>query len=114
MAHASLSFPIDSLSGKISQNGKVVLRTRNGRTHAYTIERPFRGEVTELQSSQRKTFSEAVAQASLILATSGLRTDWERRFADYKAYVNAHTAAIPRPCTTLRGFIISTLTKSNK
>lgn len=114
MAHASLSFPLDSLSGKLSQNSKVVLRTRNGRTHAYTIERPFRGEVSEQQSSQRKSFSGAVAQASVILATPALRTDWEKRYADYKAYADTHPAAISHPCTTLRGFIISTLTKSGK
>ena len=39
MARTTLSHPFDSISGKLASNDKIVMRTRNGRTHAYVVKR---------------------------------------------------------------------------
>lgn len=37
MARTTLSHPFDSMSSKLASNDKIIMRTRNGRTHAYAI-----------------------------------------------------------------------------
>jgi len=118
------SIEFDSFSGKLSRKSRIVLRTRNGRTHAYALDNPFRGTASEEQAQTRSTFGMAVKQASAILKDPTLRAEWEKRYADYRKHFRHHaptpqnpkpTTPNPRPkqnthfCSTLRGFIISTL-----
>ena len=111
MAKANLSLPFDSLSGKLSKDSHLVLRVRDGRTQVYTVEHPYQGECSERQTTRRTTFAQAVAQASVILHDPALRAEWEQRFAEYTERTTRYPTTYPRPCTTLRGYIISTLTR---
>ena len=111
MARADLSLPVTALSGKLSKKENIVLRTRNGKTHAYAITNPFRGAFTDKQKAHCNSFYSAVAQASVILRDPSLRAEWEQRFAEYTERTTRYPTTYPRPCTTLRGFIISTLSK---
>ena len=124
MAHVETNVAIDSFQGKFKRDDRIVYRTRNGKTHAYTFDNPFRGTASEEQAQTRSTFGEAVKQASAILKDPALRAEWEKRYADYRKHFRRHaptpqnpkpTTPNPRPkqnthfCSTLRGFIISTL-----
>ena len=111
MAKATLSLPFDSLSGKLSKDSHLVLRVRDGRTQVYTVEHPYQGECSERQTTRRATFAQAVSQASVILRDPVQRAEWEQRFAKYTERTTRYPTTYPHPCTTLRGFIISTLTK---
>lgn len=109
------SIEFESFSGKLSRKSRIVLRSRNGRTHAYALDNPFHGTASADQAQTRSTFSEAVKQASAILRDPALREEWEKRYAAYRKHfrIQAPTPANPNPknhfCSTLRGFIISTL-----
>lgn len=60
-------FAFDNFSGKLGRKDRIILRTRYGKTHAYTIENPYTGPATEAQNTMRSTFGMAVKQASAIL-----------------------------------------------
>ncbi len=115
MSKVTPSIEFDSFSGKLSRKSRIVLRTRNGQTHAYALDNPFRGTASAEQGATRTSFGEAVRQASVILKDPALRAEWEKRYADYRKHFRHHapTPQNPKPnnhfCTTLRGFIISTL-----
>ena len=60
MARTTLSHPFDSISGKLASNDKIVMRTRNGRTHAYVVKHPYKGPVAPERQRTITTFKEAV------------------------------------------------------
>ncbi len=99
------------MSGKITRQDKVILRTRNGRTHTYAVMHPYKGPTAPNRQRTLDTFAAAVTQAKTILNDPEQRTEWEQRFADYTAHARRYPTTYPKPCTTLRGYIISTLTK---
>ncbi len=107
MAHVETNVAIDSFQGKLKRNDRIVYRTRNGRTHAYAFDHPFRGTASEEQAQTRSTFGMAVKQASAILKDPEQKADWERRYASYRKHYRASSSA--RYYSTLRGFIIATL-----
>ena len=107
MAHVETNVAIDSFQGKLKRNDRIVYRTRNGRTHAYAFDHPFRGTASEEQAQTRSTFGMAVKQASAILKDSAQKAEWERRYASYRKHYRASSSA--RYDSTLRGFIIATL-----
>ena len=115
MSKVTPSIEFDSFSGKLSRKSRIVLRTRNGQTHAYALDNPFRGTASAEQGATRTSFGMAVKQASAILKDPALRAEWEKRYAEYRKHFRHHapTPQTPKPnnhfCTTLRGFIISTL-----
>ena len=111
MARTTLSHPFDTMSGKLTRNDKVILRTRNGNTHAYAIRNPYRGPVAPARQRTLDAFASAVAQAKTILSDPALRAEWQQRFNKYTARANRYPTSYPKPCTTLRGYIISTLTR---
>ena len=111
MAHTTLSHPFDTMSGKLTRNDKVILRTRNGQTHAYVVHHPYTGPVAPARQRTLDAFASAVAQAKTILNDSTLRAEWQQRFNKYTARANRYPSSYPKPCTTLRGYIISTLTR---
>lgn len=67
MSKVTPSIEFDSFSGKLSRKSRIVLRTRNGQTHAYALDNPFRGTASAEQGATRTSFGEAVRQASVIL-----------------------------------------------
>lgn len=114
MARTTLSHPFDTMSGKLTGPDKVILRTRNGQTHAYVIRNPYIGPTAPTRQHTIDAFSAAVAQSKIILANPAQRADWQHRFDQYTARVRRYPASNPKPCTTLRGFVISTLTRAGK
>lgn len=114
MARTTLSHPFDTMSGKLTRNDKIILRTRNGNTHAYAIRNPYKGPVAPERQRTLDAFASAVAQAKNILNDPALRADWQQRFAAYTARANRYPSSHPKPCTTLRGYIISTLTRETQ
>ena len=76
MAHVETNVAIDSFQGKFKRNDRIVYRTRNGRTHAYAFDHPFRGTASEEQAQTRSTFGMAVKQASAILKDPEQKADW--------------------------------------
>lgn len=112
MSKTSFIDPVASISGSLTRSGDVHFRTRNGKTHTYCIVHPHEGPATEAQSATRKSFGERIREAGSILQDPALRAEWETRYAVYLKDVQRHPANYPRPCSTLRGFIISTLSKA--
>ena len=107
MATVQPSVAFDAIQGKLKRDDRIVFRTRNGRTHAYAFDHPFRGTASEEQAQTRSTFGMAVKQASVILNDPAQRADWERRYASYRKHYRSSSSA--RYYSTLRGFIIATL-----
>lgn len=107
MSKVTPSIEFDSFSGKLSRKSRIVLRTRNGRTHAYALDNPFRSTASAEQGATRTSFGEAVRQASAILKAPTLRAEWEKRYADYHKHYRASSSS--HYYSTLRGFIIATL-----
>ena len=114
MARTTLSHPFDSISGKLASNDKIVMRTRNGRTHAYVVKHPYKGPVAPERQRTITTFKEAVNQTTVILNTPELRTEWEEKFATYRKKADRYPNTYPNPYTTLRGFIIGSLIHASK
>ena len=107
MSKVTPSIEFDSFSGKLNRKSRIVLRTRNGQTHAYALDNPFRGTASAEQGATRSTFGMAVKQASAILKDPEQRADWERRYASYRKHYRASSSS--HYYSTLRGFIIATL-----
>ena len=57
MAHIEPALPFDHFSGKLSSQERIVMRTRNGRTHAYAILNPYTGPLAESRKRAISTFS---------------------------------------------------------
>ena len=114
MARTTLSLPFDSISGKLASNDKIVMRTRNGRTHAYAIKHPYKGPIAPERQRTITAFKDAVNQTTIILNTPELRSEWEEKFTQYRKKADRHPNTHPNPYTSLRGFIIGSLTKSAK
>ena len=109
MARTTLAHPFDTMSGKLSTNEKIVMRTRNGRTHAYAIKHPYKGPVAPERQRTITAFADAVNQTTVILNTPELRSDWEEKFAAYRKKADRYPNSYHKPYTTLRGFIIGSL-----
>ncbi len=114
MAKITFIDPVTSLSGTLDEHSKIYYRTRNGRTHAYKINRPFSGEPSELQTTMRQSFGDRVRLAGEILRDADLREEWQKLYDAYLLKVRRHPASYPNPYSTLRGFIIAALTGRTK
>ena len=53
MAKVEPALPFDHFSGKLSSKERIVMRTRNGRTHAYAITNPYTGPLAESRKRAR-------------------------------------------------------------
>ena len=111
MAKVTFEHPIATISGKLNYRGNVILRTRNGRTHAYIVEHPYTGPVAPERQRTINAFAEAVKQAKVILNNPILSAQWEKKFEVHKAYVRRHPRTPYKVYSTLRGFIIGQLTQ---
>ena len=109
MSKVSFIDPVASLSGALNRNENIRFRTRNGKTHAYCVTKPYNGPASEAQTYTRKNFGACVRETSVILKNDTLRAEWQARYDEYLEQVTRHPARCPHPCSTLRGFIISTL-----
>ena len=132
MASVQPSLPFDHFSGKLSRKERIVMRTRNGRTHAYAITNPYTGPLAESRKRAISTFSEAVRLCKMEMSDSNRLVYWQDRYIQYRKAANKHVARantkfLGTPSTaqsnasdqpqkpndkfysTLRGFIIASL-----
>ena len=125
MASVTPASPFESISGKLSRNERIVMRTRNGRMHAYAIQNPYTGPLAESRKKAISAFAEAVKQCKVEMSDPARLDYWQAQYAEYKKLANKNlsranrrffgensTAAIQdKFYSTLRGFIIAQLRK---
>lgn len=123
MAQVQPALPFDHFSGKLSSKERIVMRTRNGRTHAYAIMNPYTGPLAESRKRAISTFSEAVRQCKLEMSDPDRLAWWQDRYIQYRKAANKHVARAnarflgttsDKFYTTLRGFIIASLSAQLK
>ena len=118
MAHIEPSLPFDHFSGKLSRKERIVMRTRNGRTHAYAIMNPYTGPLAESRKRAISTFSQAVKQCKTEMSDPERLAYWQDRYTQYRKAANKHLARAnakflgttsEKFYSTLRGFIIASI-----
>ena len=129
MAKVEPALPFDHFNGKLSSKERIVMRTRNGRTHAYAIQNPYTGPLAESRKRAISTFSEAVRLCKTEMSDSDRLAYWQDRYLQYRKAANKHVARanakfLGTPASssdsastrssdkfysTLRGFIIASL-----
>ena len=123
MASVQPALPFDHFSGKLSRNERIVMRTRNGRTHAYAIQNPYTGPLAESRKRAISTFSEAVRLCKTEMSDSDRLAYWQDRYIQYRKAANKHVARAnskflgttsDKFYSTLRGFIIASLSAQLK
>ena len=123
MAHVQPALPFDHFSGKLSRNERIVMRTRNGRTHAYAITNPYTGPLAESRKRAISTFSEAVRLCKTEMSDPDRLAYWQDRYILYRKATNKHVARAnskflgttsDKFYSTLRGFIIASLSAQLK
>lgn len=125
MASVVPASPFESISGKLSRNERIVMRTRNGRMHAYAIQHPYEGPLAESRKKAISAFAEAVKQCKVEMGDAERLAYWQEQYAEYKKLANKNlsranrrffgenstAAAKDKFYSTLRGFIIAQLRK---
>ena len=125
MASVVPASPFESMSGKLSRNERIVMRTRNGRVHAYAIQHPYEGPLAESRKKAITAFAEAVKQCKVEMSDPARLAYWQEQYAEYKKLANKNlnranrrffgdnstAAAQDKFYSTLRGFIIAQLRK---
>lgn len=113
MAQIEFIDPVKQMSGAITEKGNVYFRTRNGVTHAYKVKNPYKGPASQKQNDMRNNFAMVVKKANEILLDPLQKEEWLKRFNDYRKKVEKKTHAYKKTYSTLRGYIIATLSKNN-
>ena len=118
MAKVEPALPFDHFSGKLSRKERIVMRTRNGRTHAYAIMNPYTGPLAESRKRAISTFSQAVKQCKVEMSDAERLAYWQDRYIQYSKAANKHVARAnakflgttsDKFYSTLRGFIIASI-----
>ena len=123
MAKVQPSLPFDHFSGKLSRKEHIVMRTRNGRTHAYAITNPYTGPLAESRKRAISTFSQAVKQCKIEMSDAERLAYWQDRYIQYRKAANKHIGRAnakflgttsDKFYSTLRGFIIASISAQLK
>ena len=123
MAKVEPALPFDHFSGKLSRNERIVMRTRNGRTHAYAITNPYTGPLAESRKRAISTFSQAVTLCKSEMSNPEHLVYWHDRYIQYRKAANKHVeranakflgTTSDKFYSTLRGFIIASLSAQLK
>lgn len=128
MASVVPASPFESMSGKLSRNERIVMRTRNGRVHAYAIQHPYEGPLAESRKKAITAFAEAVKQCKVEMSDPARLAYWQEQYAEYRKLANKNlnranrrffgenstAAAKDKFYSTLRGFIIAQLRKTTE
>ena len=118
MAKVEPALPFDHFSGKLSRKERIVLRTRNGRTHAYSITNPYTGPLAESRQHAISTFSQAVSLCKSEMFDPERLAYWQDRYIRYRKAANKNLSrantkflgtASNKYYSTLRGFIIASI-----
>lgn len=121
MAKIELATPFDAITGKFSSLDRVVMRTRYGRTHAYTIRHPYTGPISQNRVPIINAFSQAVAICKTEMSNPERLAYWQDRYASYTKIADRNPSRANRKFIgsssdkyylTLRGFIIASLSHS--
>ena len=92
------------------RNERIVLRTRNGRTHSYVVLHPYSGELAESRKNAINLFAEASRQCSAEMNDPERLAVWQK---DYERYCRRlrrrRTVTSAKKYATLRGYIIATI-----
>lgn len=83
MAKVIFEGPIANFRGKITTEQNVIFRTRNGRTHAYTVEHPNTQPHNEAQRAHTAAFGEVSRQVHAEMANPERLDYWQNEFAEY-------------------------------
>ena len=129
MAKVEPALPFDHFSGKLSRKERVVMRTRNSRTHAYAITNPYTGPLAESRKRAISTFSQAVTLCKSEMLNPERLAYWQDRYIQYRKAANKHVVRanakfigspsnLQKPndrfYSTLRGFVIDSLSAQLK
>ena len=123
MAQVHPALPFDHFSGRFSSKERIIMRTRNGRTHAYAIMNPYTGPLAESRKRAISTFAEAVHQCKIEMSAPDRLAWWQERYIQYSRAARKHVARAnakflgttsDKFYTTLRGFIIASLSAQLK
>ena len=123
MAHIEPALPFDHFSGKLSRKERIVMRTRNGRTHAYAITNPYTGPLAESRKRAISTFTQAVTLCKSEMLDPERLAYWQDRYIQYRKAANKHleranekflSTRTDKFYSTLRGFIIASLSAQLK
>ena len=110
MASLTPSSPIQDISGKFSWKEKVVYRTRNGRTHAYAILNPYKGELADSRKAAISLFAEASRRCTADMQDADRLAYWQAEYRQHlKRTKNLSSDSRIKRYSTLRGFIIATI-----
>lgn len=118
MAKVQPALPFDHFRGRLSTRERIVMRTRNGRTHAYAVMHPYTGPLAESRKRAIGTFSEAVHQCKSEMSDPERLAWWQDRYIQYRRAAGKHTeranekylgARTDKFYSTLRGFIIASI-----
>ena len=102
MAHVQPALPFDHFSGKLSRKERIVMRTRNGRTHAYAIQNPYTGPLAESRKRAISTFSEAVRLCKTEMSDPDRLAYWQERYdvTFNTAKPRTNTSSAPTPSSS--------------
>ena len=123
MAKVEPALSFDHFSGKLSRKERIVMRTRNGRTHAYAITNPYTGPLAESRKCAISTFSQSVTLCKSEMLDPVRLAYWQNRYNQYTKAANKHLARAnakflgttsDKFYSTLRGFIIASLSAQLK
>lgn len=123
MAKVELAIPFDHFSGKLSRKERIVMRTRNGRTHAYAIQNPYTGPLAESCKRAISTFSKAVRLCKTEMTDPDFLAYWQDHYVQYRKAANKHVGRANSKFlgttsdnfySALRGFIIASLSAQLK
>ena len=123
MAKVEPALPFDHFSGKLSRKERIVMRTRNGRTHAYAITNPYSGPLAESRKQAISLFSQAVTLCKSEMLDPDRLAYWQDRYLQYCKVANKHVARAnakflgatsDKFYSTVRGFIIASLSAQLK
>lgn len=109
MSRVTFQAPVANISGRLSYQSNIVLRTRNGRTQAYIIQNPYKGPVAPQRQRTINAFKEAVNQSKIVLSDPVQRAEYESKYKAHKAFFRRHPRSQNKYYSTLRGFVIAQL-----
>ena len=118
MAKVQPSLSFESFSGRLSRKERIVMRTRNGRTHAYAIQNPYTGPLAESRKRAIGAFAEAVRRCKAEMSDPDRLAYWQDRYLQYRKAANKHVGRAnskflgttsDKFYSTLRGVIIASL-----
>lgn len=115
MATLTPSSLIQKISGKTSRNETIIYRTRNGRTHAYIMHNPYKGEFSDSQKNTINNFAEASKRYNSEINDPQKLQFWQQEYNKHlKKTKNFSATSKIKRYSTLRGFIIASIMQQLK